>query len=284
MARGKTFAAAMAVLACLLLALPACHAGIMAVDLGAEFLKVALVQPGRTPISIVINEISKRKTPAIVGFSGQDRLVGEEAAGLTARSPHAVTANLRDLLGRPSDHPALQALASGGHVLPSLAAAGNRSSSSPLLQFEGGASLTAEEAVASLLEYAAGIAGAAAGDGAPPRDVVLVVPSYFGPAARQALLDAASAARLGVLGLVSPVAAAALQYGIDRAGGFAAEGAAPQHVLFYDLGAGGLEAGLVRYSSYKTRTVRRRRRWLFWLLFGRVREGGGGLRVCVPVL
>lgn len=38
----------------------------MAVDFGGEFIKVSVVKPGRTPISIVPNEMSKRRTSAQV--------------------------------------------------------------------------------------------------------------------------------------------------------------------------------------------------------------------------
>ena len=39
---------------------------LMAVDFGGEFIKVSVVKPGRTPISIVPNEMSKRRTSAQV--------------------------------------------------------------------------------------------------------------------------------------------------------------------------------------------------------------------------
>ena len=44
----------------------ACAGPLMAVDLGGEFIKVSVVKPGRTPISIVPNEMSKRRTSAQV--------------------------------------------------------------------------------------------------------------------------------------------------------------------------------------------------------------------------
>ena len=63
---------------------------LMAVDLGGEFLKVAVVKPGRNPISVVPNEMSKRRTSAQVAFVDGDRLLGEEAAALAARYPDRV--------------------------------------------------------------------------------------------------------------------------------------------------------------------------------------------------
>ncbi|MQL41630.1 hypothetical protein EI012_27375, partial [Escherichia coli] len=75
------------------------------VDLGSESLKVAVVnlKPGQTPISIAINEMSKRKSPALVSFNSGDRLLAEEAAGLVARYPQNVFSQIRDLIGKPYD-------------------------------------------------------------------------------------------------------------------------------------------------------------------------------------
>lgn len=48
-------------------------------------------------------EMSKRKTPAMVAFVNGERLVGEEAASLAARFPERVYMGLKDTLGRPHD-------------------------------------------------------------------------------------------------------------------------------------------------------------------------------------
>lgn len=64
----------------------------MAVDLGGEFLKVSVVKPGRIPISVVSNEMSKRRTSAQLAFIDGDRLLGEEAAALAVRYPERVYA------------------------------------------------------------------------------------------------------------------------------------------------------------------------------------------------
>ncbi|KAK2080952.1 hypothetical protein QBZ16_000806 [Prototheca wickerhamii] len=235
----------------------AAAASLMAVDLGTEFMKVALVQSGRTPISIVINEISKRKTTAMVGFVGADRVVGEEAAGLASRSPDSFVTGVADLLGRDASDPRIESLVREGHLrVPVLPPAdqgpANRTSASPLLDFgEAAGALTAEEAAASLLEYAAAISHEASGDGSRPRDVVIVASSALGPRQRRALADAAAVADLNLLGLVSPGAAAALQYGVDRVAAVARDG--PQLVLFFDMGSGSTELTLARFSAYERR-------------------------------
>ena len=41
------------------------HGAIMAVDLGSEWLKVSVVKPGRSPFSIVVNEMCARSRPSL---------------------------------------------------------------------------------------------------------------------------------------------------------------------------------------------------------------------------
>jgi hypoxia up-regulated 1 len=89
----------------------------MAVDLGSEFLKVSLIKPGKTPIAVVVNEMSKRKTPALVGFVGEERLLGEEAFSFSVRYPETTFYRSRDMLGRSADHPTLKKVISE-HGLP----------------------------------------------------------------------------------------------------------------------------------------------------------------------
>ena len=74
---------------------------LMAIDLGSEYLKVCLVKPGRTPISVVVNEMSRRKSPALVGLLPDgERVLGEEAYSLAIRYPGSIFGGIRDLLGR----------------------------------------------------------------------------------------------------------------------------------------------------------------------------------------
>lgn len=87
-----------------LLALGA-SASLFAIDLGGENLKVSVVKPGRTPISIVINEMSRRKTPALTGFINGERVMGEEAVTMMNRHPDKIFRRLRDMLGKRATDP-----------------------------------------------------------------------------------------------------------------------------------------------------------------------------------
>ena len=143
---------AVAAAALLVLALasgPACGA-LLAIDLGSEFLKLSIVKPGRIPISIVINEMSKRKTPALVAFVDGERLVGEEAAGVAARYPDRVYAGVAGLLGRPADDPALTASLKASYRPYTLVPAPNRTSpAAAAVQTDGGDAYSAEELAVS---------------------------------------------------------------------------------------------------------------------------------------
>ena len=103
------YARALAVVAAALIALAAsAHALVIGVDLGTEFMKVALVKPGR-PFEIVLNGFSKRKTTVAVGFDPTgERLYGKNALGLFTKKPHLYYGQLRRLLGRNASHPVVQ--------------------------------------------------------------------------------------------------------------------------------------------------------------------------------
>jgi hypothetical protein len=111
---------AMAALLASLMLLALCasvHASMIAVDVGSENLKVTLITPGKVPISIVLNEFSKRKSPALVGFAGGERLLGEEAVSMAVRFPDTSIARARDLLGKAADCPTVQSMLQL-HALP----------------------------------------------------------------------------------------------------------------------------------------------------------------------
>ncbi len=228
----------------LLLAAPfGAFAAIMAIDLGNDSLKIAIVKPTKTPISIVLNEMSQRKTSASVAVVKGERLVGEDAAALAARFPEKVYSGFRDMLGKKADDATLLGDLERLNVPFDLIKAENRSTVA--FQTDGSVGLSVEEAVASLFEYAAALSKQEA-DGAPVSDAVIVVPAYYTPAQREGIKDVAKLAGLNVLSLVNSHAAAALHYGIER--DFTDK---RESVVFYDLGAKSAEAALVEFSSYE---------------------------------
>ncbi|KAL6911360.1 hypothetical protein ACP4OV_000165 [Aristida adscensionis] len=231
------------VAAAVAVAVPPASAAVASIDLGSEWLKVAAVHlaPGRVPISVAINEMSKRKSPALAALADGNRLAGEEAAGIAARHPSKVFARARDLLAKPL--PYAQSLARS-LFLPYDLVPDARGAAA--VRADDGQVYSAEEIVAMVLHYAAGLADAHVG--APVRDAVVAVPPYFGQAERRALTQAAQLAGINVLALINEHAGAALQYGIDKD---FSNGS--RHVIFYDMGASSTYAALVYYSAYNAK-------------------------------
>lgn len=147
----RTACVALAALCAALLAVAAAGApstpAVLAIDLGSESLKVALVRAGKVPITIVLNEMSRRKTPALVAFVDGERLVGEDAATVAVRYPERVYGRLRELLGTPHDAPHLLALLAAGHAPYDLAPAPNRTAPALAVRTHTGELFTAEEIV-----------------------------------------------------------------------------------------------------------------------------------------
>ncbi|KAL6635003.1 hypothetical protein ACP70R_027674 [Stipagrostis hirtigluma subsp. patula] len=243
MARPRIWGILAAVLVAAAVAVPPASAVVASIDLGSEWLKVAAVHlaPGRVPISVAINEMSKRKSPALAALADGNRLAGEEAAGIAARHPSKVFARARDLLAKPFPYvqSVAQSLFPPYDLVPDARGAA-------AVRADDGQVYSIEEIVAMVLHYGAGLADAHVG--APVRDAVVAVPPYFGQAERRALTQAAQLAGINVLALINEHAGAALQYGIDKD---FSNGS--RHVIFYDMGAGSTYAALVYYSAYNAK-------------------------------
>ncbi|XP_047970827.1 heat shock 70 kDa protein 17 [Salvia hispanica] len=219
---------------------------VASIDLGSEWLKVAVVnlKPGQAPISVAINEMSKRKTPSLISFHADSRLIGEESANLLARYPTKVFSHLPSLVAKPYNFARdfLSKLYLSYEIAPEDARG------VAVFKAEAGDSgnFTAEEMVGMVLKYAAGLAETHARTSV--KDVVITVPPFTGVAERKGLLAAADLAGLNVLALVNEHSGAALQYGIDKD---FSNGS--RHVVFYDMGASSTYAALVYFSAYNAK-------------------------------
>ncbi|KAH7658646.1 Heat shock protein 70 family protein [Dioscorea alata] len=223
---------------------PIAESAVASIDLGSESLKVAVVnlKPGQSPISIAINEMSKRKSPSIVAFHSGNRLLGEEAAGITARYPDKVFSQVRDMIGKPYGH--VKSFLDSQYLPFDLVE--DARGSVGIRVDSGGPVYSPEELLAMVLSYATGLAESHAK--VPVKDVVISVPPYFGQAERKGVVQAAQLAGINVLALINEHAGAALQYGIDK--DFSNES---RHVIIYDMGASSTYAALVYFSAYNTK-------------------------------
>jgi len=223
-------------------------AAVIGIDLGAEFMKVALVKPG-TPFQIVTNVETKRKTEVMVGFNQEERVYCGTCLNLFSKKPHNVYSGIRRLLGRDLDHPIVQSMIENERLPNELFM--NETSGRLTFEHEKGKDneqfFTVHELVSMILTYAKDIT-VDYGEGIKVRDCVVTVPSFFVQKERQAVIDAAHMAGLKVLSLIDENTAAAVQYGIDRT--FENK---THHVLYYNLGSNSLQVSVVAYGS---RTVK----------------------------
>ena len=80
---------------------------VMSIDLGSEWMKVAIVSPG-VPMEIVLNFDSGRKTPIAISFRDGERLVGDSALTVGTRFPEKTFSYFLDLLAKHENSSAVQ--------------------------------------------------------------------------------------------------------------------------------------------------------------------------------
>ena len=102
-------ASGLCLLALLLCTLPfqAAAKAILGVDLGSLYMKVALVQRN-SPLEIVTNLHSKRRTEQMVLFDQNTRFYGADANSMAARKPDKIPSGMSVMLGREAEHPTVK--------------------------------------------------------------------------------------------------------------------------------------------------------------------------------
>uniref|UniRef100_A0A8C7CST2 Hypoxia up-regulated protein 1 n=1 Tax=Oncorhynchus kisutch TaxID=8019 RepID=A0A8C7CST2_ONCKI len=189
----------------------------MSVDLGSEWMKVAIVKPG-VPMEIALNKESRRKTPIAVCLKENERLFGDSALGVVR---HFVIDNL----------PVHELIS----ILTLICFSFSQMQYSP------------EELLGMVLNYSRGLAQDFAEQ--PIKDAVITVPVFFNQAERRAVLQAAQMAGVKVLQLINDNTAVALNYGVFRRKDI---NSTAQNIMFYDMGSGSTTATIVTYQTVKT--------------------------------
>ncbi|CAJ1341253.1 unnamed protein product [Effrenium voratum] len=175
-----------------------------------------------------------RTTPSIVGFSGDQRLVGIPAKRQAVTNPENTIFAAKRLIGRTYDEPATQ---KDKNILPYhivkapngdawVEANGEKYSPSQIGAFVLGKMM--KETAESYLGRNVGKA-------------VITVPAYFNDAQRQATKDAGKISGLEVLRIINEPTAAALAFGMEKQEG--------QILAVYDLGGGTFDISVLEISS-----------------------------------
>ncbi|KAM6911153.1 hypoxia up-regulated protein 1 [Lycodopsis pacificus] len=217
---------------------------VMSVDLGSEWMKVAIVKPG-VPMEIVLNKESRRKTPTTVCLKEDERLFGDSALGVSVKNPKTVYRHLQGLLGKKHDNlqVALYQKRFPEHKLLEDPVRGTvYFKNSEKMQF------TPEELLGMLLNYSRGLAQDFAEQ--PIKDAVITVPAFFNQAERRAVLQSARMGGVKVLQLINDNTAVALNYGVFRRKDI---DNTVKNVMFYDMGSGSTTATIVTYQTVKTK-------------------------------
>uniref|UniRef100_A0A8C7KXF5 Hypoxia up-regulated protein 1 n=1 Tax=Oncorhynchus kisutch TaxID=8019 RepID=A0A8C7KXF5_ONCKI len=228
---------------CLVLALLPSQTAVMSVDLGSEWMKVAIVKPG-VPMEIALNKESRRKTPIAVCLKENERLFGDGALG-SVKNPKFVYRYLQSLLGKKHDNPqvAFYQKRFSEHQLVKDASRGTVVfRNSEIMQY------SPEELLGMVLNYSRGLAQDFAEQ--PIKDAVITVPAFFNQAERRAVLQAAQMAGVKVLQLINDNTAVALNYGVFRRKDI---NSTAQNMMFYDMGSGSTTATIVTYQTVKTK-------------------------------
>nr|XP_010915054.1 heat shock 70 kDa protein 14 [Elaeis guineensis] len=179
-------------------------------DVGNESCIVAVAR--QRGIDVVLNDESKRETPAIVCFGEKQRFVGTAGAASSMMNPKNSVSQIKRLLGRKFSDPELQR---DLQSLPFLVTEGP--DGFPLIhaRYLGEQrTFTPTQVLAMVLSDLKSIAEKNLG--AAVVDCCIGIPAYFTDLQRRAVLDAATIAGLHPLRLFHETTATALAYGIYK--------------------------------------------------------------------
>ncbi|KAM5132058.1 hypoxia up-regulated protein 1 isoform 2-T3 [Mantella aurantiaca] len=217
---------------------------VMSVDVGCEWLKIAIVKPG-VPMEIVLNKESRRKTPFAVTLKDNERLFGDNAAGMAPKNPKVTFRFFQELLGKSAENPQV---ASFKKNFPEYTIVKDEIRGTTLFKLSEDVTYSPEEILAMMLNYSRSLAEAFAEQSI--KDAVITVPAFFNQAERRAVLQAAKLAGLKVLQLINDNTAVALNYGVFRRKDI---NATAQNIMFYDMGSRSTTCTIVTYQTVKTK-------------------------------
>ena len=220
---------------------PAAAAGqvtgpVVGVDLGTTYSCVAIFQNGR--VEIIANDQGNRVTPSYVAFTESERLVGDAAKTQAALNPANTVYDAKRLIGRKFTDSSVQA---DKKLWPFKVVEG--AEGKPLIEVQVNGKpklLKPQEISAMVLSKMRDTAEAYLGNEVV--NMVITVPAYFNDAQRQATKDAGAIAGLNVLRILNEPTAAAIAFGLDRAGG-------TETILIFDLGGGTFDVSLLSIDS-----------------------------------
>ena len=204
---------------------------VIGIDLGTTNSCVAIMD-GSQP-RVIENAEGARTTPSIVGFTDEERLVGQPAKRQAVTNPSNTVFGAKRLIGRRIDDPDLAkdkknlpfAVVDGGNGDAWVEAKDEKYSPSQISAF------TLQKMKETAESYL----------GEDVIEAVITVPAYFNDAQRQATKDAGKIAGLDVLRIINEPTAAALAYGLDKK--------ETKTIAVYDLGGGTFDVTILEIDD-----------------------------------
>ena len=204
---------------------------VIGIDLGTTNSCVAIMDGASA--KVVENSEGARTTPSIVGFTDDERLVGQSAKRQAVTNPSNTLFAVKRLIGRRIDDPMVNkdkkmvpfTIVDGGNGDAWVEAKEEKYSPSQISAF---VLQKMKETAESYL-------------GEEISQAVITVPAYFNDAQRQATKDAGKIAGLEVLRIINEPTAAALAYGLEKEGG--------RTIAVYDLGGGTFDISILEIDD-----------------------------------
>ncbi|CAO3637484.1 unnamed protein product [Cunninghamella blakesleeana] len=205
---------------------------VIGIDLGTTNSCVSVME-GKNP-RVIENAEGARTTPSVVAFAKDgELLVGQAAKRQAVVNPENTIYATKRLIGRTFKDPTVQSDigAVSYKIVPHsngdawVEAQGKKYSPSQMGAF----------VLGKMKETAEGFLGKKV------KNAVITVPAYFNDAQRQATKDAGKIAGLDVMRVINEPTAAALAYGLDKAG--------DKTIAVYDLGGGTFDISILEIQS-----------------------------------
>ncbi|MCL7409354.1 molecular chaperone DnaK [Marivivens donghaensis] len=204
---------------------------VIGIDLGTTNSCVAILD-GSKP-RVIENAEGARTTPSIVGFTEDERLVGQPAKRQAVTNPDNTVFAVKRLIGRRTTDAEVEkdkklvpyAIVDGGNGDAWVEIRGEKYSPSQVSAF---ILQKMKETAESYL-------------GEDVTQAVITVPAYFNDAQRQATKDAGKIAGLEVLRIINEPTAAALAYGLDKD--------ETKTIAVYDLGGGTFDVTILEIDD-----------------------------------
>jgi len=202
---------------------------IIGIDLGTTNSCVAIMEGGSP--KVIANAEGGRTTPSVVGYKGEERLVGVAAKRQAVTNPERTIYSAKRFIGRKFTE-----VQSETKTVPYKVTKNNNGDA--VFEVEGKI-VTPEEVAASVLIKMKETAEAYLGE--KITEAVITVPAYFNDSQRQSTKDAGRIAGLDVKRIIPEPTAAALAYGLDK-----------QHdkkIAVFDLGGGTFDISILEIGD-----------------------------------